>query len=47
MNELYFLLQKFNKDQRYMKASRHLKDAMYLRGIRNDVDSKIQKLYNL
>lgn len=37
---LYTILTTFNSEKRYKKAARHLKDAMYLRSIRHDVDSK-------
>jgi len=41
MRELYEIISNYNEEQRYKKASRHLQDALYLRSLRHDYDSKV------
>jgi len=41
MKELYDVIDTLTPEQRIKKASRHLDDALHLRRVRHDVDSKI------
>jgi len=40
VHELNILLANMTEEERFKKAARHLDDALHLRAVRHDIDSK-------